>query len=215
MRDCLLVDFDGTLTKKDTNRVLVLSLLKKRPICFWVVIYAIFKMKFSKSSNNVQFWKNWCIGKLITGMNPEDLNLALESFKKSIINIIRPELLERLLHRKKNGETILVVTASFQEAVSYTLKNQDFCVIGTQYCEKDGIFTDSIVEPMCFGEGKVQKILKWVENCGHEVHFVEAWSDSLSDMPMMKLANKRVWICNKSENQKFLDALPQGHCLNY
>ena len=79
-----------------------------------------------------------------------------------------------------------------------------FEVIGTDFETRHDIFGSRIINPICFGEGKVEKIKQWLNSHSEsEFEFIESWSDDLSDKPMMELSKNRIWVCSK-KNKKNL-----------
>jgi phosphoserine phosphatase len=200
MTRAILVDFDGTLTRVDTTRALVLSLLRFRPWLIFNAIYGYLRLSLSNGDQQIQFWKNWCVGKLIKGLSKDHLKAPLKVYAKQVAPLIRQDLMSYLRERQASGDRVLIVTASFENAVAYVLKEQGFLTLGAKFSEKHGVFEDKTLKPECFAEGKVIRILDWAKNIKEEMLFVEAWSDSLLDVPMMNLANKKVWVCKEAKN---------------
>jgi HAD superfamily phosphoserine phosphatase-like hydrolase len=188
--DCILMDFDGTLTRRDTVRDLILSLLRERPWLAVSVIPVLWRMAFSESAEAVQLSKNRCLGRLLQGLGPAGLGRVLGRFEAAVSGLLRPELLDILADK---ANPVVIVTASPDFAVRYLFREQPVTVIGTQFKRLGDVYTGEIVFPPCYGQHKPYWINVWRKDQG-EVRFTEAWSDSPADMPMMMLAERRIWV---------------------
>ena len=215
MRRCLLVDFDGTLTSRDTTRALVQNLLRLRPWRFIFIIYGYLRLYIPKRSHCVQLWKNWCVGKMIQGLSKEDVKQPFEDYARQVTPWIRSEIISYLYERQVAGDRVLIVTASFELAVAHVLQQHGFAVLGCNFAHNGAIFGDKTYGPECFGTGKVRRIMDWLEVSGENIVFSEAWSDSLSDIPMMRLAEKQVWVCKKENSEDFSGIFPNACFWNY
>ena len=204
MSNYLLVDFDGTLTRRDTTRFLVLSLLQLRPWRLYLIIYGYLRLFFAQKDSEIQCWKNWCVGKLLQGLDRHQVAEAVVHFVKKVRPLIRPDILDYLKSRQFLGENVLIVTASFEDAVAEVLRETGFLVLGNQYDHNGVLFNSEIVLPECFAEGKVARIESWMHKLNESMVFTEAWSDALSDVPMMRLANQQIWVCRLTEQSNFV-----------
>jgi len=124
--------------------------------------------------------------------------------------LLREALLELVKERHAAGQTILVVTASAEDAVRYAISHLPVQVIGTRFKTHQGQFTGALEGQGCYGAAKVPRIHAWADQQGAAAQYVEAWSDSLSDWPMMQLAAKRVWICRESLVARVREKDPEG-----
>ena len=102
------------------------------------------------------------------------------------------------------------MTASAEDAVRYAISHLPVQVIGTRFKAHQGRFTGKLKGHGCYGAAKVPRIHAWADQQGAAAQYVEAWSDSLSDWPMMQLAAKRVWICRESLVARVRERDPEG-----
>lgn len=203
MKSIVLVDYDKTLTSKDTTKSLVFSLLKKRYIVIYKVIFFYLKTKFFKSSN-IQLVKNRLIGELIKGRKVDEVRRSLASHKKCASACLRKEILRQLQNYMDDGKIVMIVTASPSFAVSYCIKEYPFIVVGTDFEVNRGVHSSETVGPICYGNGKVEKISSWVNsNIEDSYEYFESWSDEISDLPMLNLSKRQVIVCNKNEEKRF------------
>ena len=203
MKSLVLVDFDKTLSAVDTTKILILVLLKSRPWLIFKTLYFFLRMRFS-SGKCPQFWKNRAIGELINGKAIETVMRSLDVSKDLVTSVLNEEILARLNKYSEEGKAVLIVTASPSFAVNYFMQEYSYFVIGTEFEVENGCFGCKPVEPICYGEGKVEKISSWVRsNIIGPFEYWESWSDELSDMPMMSLSKNKVWVCSKNSKTKF------------
>jgi phosphoserine phosphatase len=202
MKRLILVDFDGTLTHSDTTKALICSLLPSRPHLFMLLVYYIVRILFS-NENSIQRWKNRAIGRLIEGKTENELLRFFEKYKKKVIPNLRTNLIGYLKQKCDEGFIVLVVTASPRIAVNYCILELPFTVLGTEFEMHNGALCKNVIDPICYGDGKVTNILGWVSSSSEEPFvFSESWSDSLSDLPMMNMSERKFWVCRKTERAK-------------
>lgn len=196
--EVLLLDFDGTMTHKDTTRILIFSLLRRRPWRVVLVLHLLLRLVFGGQGQQVQTAKDRCLGLLLAGLSDAEAELALQRYKNIVSLLLREVLLELVNERHAAGQKILVVTASAENAVRCVTSHLPVRVVGTRFMAHQGRYTGALEGQGCYGAAKVSRIHAWANQQKLQVRFVEAWSDSLSDWPMMQLAEKRVWICRES-----------------
>ena len=210
MIQCILVDFDETLTKVDTTRILVISLLFDRPWLIFIVLYGLLRLRLSNELEQIQEWKNWLIGWLLRGRDAKGLQTVLARYSQRVKAVIRNDVLAVLKERKASGLQIIVVTSSFEDAVDRVVSSWGFQTIGTRFSKVRGAYNGRLADVACFGQNKVGRVNECVEQFKDEYVFLEAWSDSLSDAPLMSLAESKIWVCPASEQQKLLKLFPDS-----
>lgn len=210
MKVCL-VDFDSTLTVQDTNRVLILSLLKLRP---WRLAFVLGDLVMLKSgwlsADRVQTVKNRCVARLLSGLGSRQLEKCFGLYAAQCRNMFRAQVVDAMKTHAGAGSQVLVVAASMQEAVAKAVEDLPAEVIGARFPMVSDRFTGGVPVQTCYGETKVQAIQRWASAQGVTSVFIEAWSDSLSDLPIMRLAPKRFWVCKEGRQPAFRAADPEG-----
>lgn len=205
-----MLDFDGTMTRRDTTRILVFSLLRERPWRVFRVVGPLLRLALGGHEQKVQTAKDRCVGLLLAGLSDGQVEPALQRYKEAVSPLLRESLLELVRERHTAGQTIVVVTASAEHAVQYAISHLPVQVIGTRFEAHQGQYTGAIEGQGCYGPAKVPRIHAWADQQGAAAQYVEAWSDSLSDWPMMQLAAKRVWICRESLVARVRERDPEG-----
>jgi len=206
-----LIDFDGTITSRDTNRLLIFELIKLRPLRALLVLSDLVLLKTASGSpDRVQLIKNRCVAKLLQGLSLSRLDRVFSSYAAQCSRLFRAELITAIGRYSAQGAVVVVATASMQEAVARALAAFPVQVIGARFPMSHGFFNGAQPIELCYGEAKVQAIQRWAQGVGQEPTYLEAWSDSLSDLPMMRMAQKRFWVCKEADQPAFRAADPGG-----
>lgn len=187
------MDFDGTITTRDTTRYLVAELLKRRPWRAYSLLGLILA-RLSGDAAKLQYWKNRCIGTLIAGVDENELQQVAQRFHARVRPMFRETVMRALRDSLADGHSVLIVTASPEFAVEGLFREFGVGCVGTRYEKLSGVYTGRIDGGPCYGEAKVPAIWKVLGQGEAGVEVVAAWSDALSDMPMMELAEKRCWV---------------------
>ena len=193
MKRYIFSDFDGTLTTTDSmmsiimyqrGRLgLVLALLRILP---WLIL--MFMGRYSNQRTKERLLRH-CFGR----MTEEEFNAFCQRFADNHRHILRKGLYDRLMEAKKNGDEVVVVTASPENWVSRLVP--EFKVLGTKM-EFSHCFTGRFLTPNCYAQEKVNRILaaypelKTARNCYH----VTAFGDSRGDKEMLEFADERITV---------------------
>jgi HAD superfamily hydrolase (TIGR01490 family) len=98
------------------------------------------------------------------------------------------------LHHEAGRETFIVsaspieIVQAFSEAVGLTGG------IGTVSEIVDGSYTGRLSEPFCYGKGKATAVAKLASERGYDLRLCYAYSDSISDLPMLELVGHPVAV---------------------
>ena len=119
--------------------MLLIALLKLRPWRFPGLIWFLFRMFVSVSSESKQKYKNKAIGYLIKDLSDNNLSIALNDFKNKVKLLYRPLVLSSIHQAVSDGCTVLIVSASPSFAIIEYLSDLSVIVLGTEF-EKKEIF---------------------------------------------------------------------------
>jgi len=214
MKKAILIDFDGTITTDDTCKYLLFAIIQQRPSRALVSLFNFIKIYFLKDEYEKQSAKNKAIGNAISGLSELKSKKALKKFKLMVSKIIRKTMLQKIKDSNINGIKVIIVTASPTFAISDCLSEMEAAVIGTDFKTTNSIYNGQVDGDFCYGKYKIKKINDWLEDKSIEYDFIEAWSDNISDYPMMKMARKRFWIGNKKLKNKLNTLDPCGYYIS-
>lgn len=110
-----------------------------------------------------------------------------EGFIDELATSVTPAMHKVLDEHGERGEDRIVLSASPTEIVSRLAEE-----IGLEGGEgttaernADGIYTGKLVGPFCYAEGKVEVMERLSKENGYDLDLCYAYSDSMSDMPML------------------------------
>ncbi len=188
-RGLALFDFDGTITTKDSFLDFIffcrgipktiLGILINSPF----LVLMIFKI-YPRGKTKEKIW-NYFFGR----WPQEKFTTYAEDFtKKRLPQILRPQAIEKILWHKTQGHKIVVVSASFENYLSFWCKKEGIDLIATQVEIKDGKITGAFASQNCYGQEKVHRI-KEKYNL-KDFNDIIAYGDSRGDLPFKKIATE-------------------------
>ena len=106
------------------------------------------------------------------------------------VQMVRPLIAERaraeVARRKAEGLRTVILTGSTPYAARPLARELGMdAVIASTLCVKDGRLTGEVEQPLCFGEGKVSRAMRWAEENGAALQESVFYTDSISDLPML------------------------------
>jgi len=129
----------------------------------------------------------------LTGQREQDMRRRVETFHQSMVRpLYRPgarEAIER--HRDAGDHLVLLTSASnyVSELVCDDLELDGY-VCSRFEVDSHGVYTGRPVEPLCFGEGKVELAGRYASTLDLGLESSAFYSDSHSDLPMLEAAGE-------------------------
>ena len=125
----------------------------------------------------------------------EDLGALNGVILPRLVEQVRPESRELIeMHRAEDREQ-WIVSASAQgivEPLAHAIGMTGG--IGTRIAVRDGVYTGELDGPFVYGEGKVEAIRAIAEERHYDLERCFAYSDSISDRPMLELVGHPVAV---------------------
>jgi len=185
-----LCDFDGTLTKGDSLlRFLWFSLPAARLVWGSVVVLfkfltLLFSEKWSNEAGKAALLSTFFKGKTIEAMKA----LGAGFYAKKIPGLLRSDLLEKLRLAVKNGEKVVIVSASLDLWLRPFCHVEGFELLCTELEFLDGKYTGRFSTPNCNGQEKAVRILADYDLQSYEKTI--AYGNSEGDAAMFELADE-------------------------
>jgi HAD superfamily hydrolase (TIGR01490 family) len=106
--------------------------------------------------------------------------------EEAMVPLIYPEAVAAVRSHQERGDLVCIVSGSMGFVVDPLAAHLgiEFSIF-TQLETKDGRLTGEIVEPLCFGEGKVHWIQQLVEQQGIDLARSWFYTDSVTDRPLL------------------------------
>jgi HAD superfamily hydrolase (TIGR01490 family) len=187
-----IFDLDNTLLKGDSDYNWALFLIKKG-----------FIDKASYEQKNEQFYQDYQNGSLDVFKYCEFQFRVLKNNKREIIEQLREQYLQEVIlpmipdkaydlveQHKTNKEKLLIITATnsfITKPIGKIFGIDD--LIGTDPEEVNGNFTGRVAGFPAFQEGKVKRLLIWLEDKNLSMESFEKiffYSDSRNDIPLLE-----------------------------
>jgi len=131
----------------------------------------------------------------IRGARVDDLAELGVVILPRLVDQVRPESRELIEMHHAAGREQWIVSASSQEIVDPLARAVGMTGgIGTRLEVVDGVYTGELDGPFVYGEGKVEAIMAIVNERGYDLGRCYAYSDSVSDLPMLELVGHPVAV---------------------
>jgi HAD superfamily hydrolase (TIGR01490 family) len=136
----------------------------------------------------------------ITGISVTDLDQIGQAVVPKLVTRVRPESRKLITMHHEAGRETWIVSASPQGLVDPLAAALGMTgAIGTRGEVSDGRYTGRLDGPFIYGAGKAQAIEKLASDRGYDLKLSYAYSDSISDLPMMELVGHPVAVNPDSE----------------
>jgi len=180
-------DFDGTITKQDSFAMFlrycfgdikfVLNMLILSPV---IIVYKLHLL----SNQNM---KTFIFSYFFKNMNASEFKKKATSFSLEKIKlIVREEALNKILWHKKNGDTVVIVSASIDHWLKPWCTDNNIDLIATKIEIKNNKLTGNLIGKNCFGPEKVIRIKKIYDLNAYDN--IYAYGDTRGDKEMLEIA---------------------------
>jgi HAD superfamily hydrolase (TIGR01490 family) len=131
----------------------------------------------------------------IRGASETELAELSHAIVPRLVDQVRPESRELIDWHRDAGREQWIVSASAQGIVDPLARAIGMTGgIGTRVQVTDGVFTGELDGPFVYGEGKVEAIRAIARERGYDLARCYAYSDSISDRPMLELVGHPVAV---------------------
>jgi HAD superfamily hydrolase (TIGR01490 family) len=136
----------------------------------------------------------------IKGASVRDLDQVGQAVLAKLVSRVRPESRKLITMHHEAGRDTWIVSASPQRIVEPLAASLGMTgAIGTRGEIVGGRFTGELDGPFIYGPGKAEAIEKLSFDRGYDLNLSYAYSDSVSDLPMMELVGHPVAVNPDSE----------------
>jgi len=153
-----------------------------------------FKLRGDKGGDVATAVRERILG-AVKGLSQDSLVGLNETIVPKLLERVRPESKQLLDLHRRLGRNTYIVSASPKELVeplAFALGMTDG--IGTVSAVVDGHYTGELDGPFCYGEGKVEAIRELAKWEGFDLGQCYAYSDSISDLPMLEAVGHPVAV---------------------
>ncbi len=131
----------------------------------------------------------------VVGIRQQDLLDLNEEIIPRVLSKVRPESKGLIDMHHEAGRDCYIISASPVEIVEPLASALGMeGGIGTRSAIEDGVYTGELDGPFCYGEGKRTIIEDVAASRGYDLRLSYAYSDSVSDLPMLELVGHPVAV---------------------
>lgn len=188
----VVFDLDHTITRKDTYLRFAATVLSRRPNrWFYAAFLPLSLIPFKLGRRDNQWLKERFLKTTAGGMGRSDLEKICSKLVESILRKdVRPKALLAIKQHRRNGDYLLLASASFEFYVSEIAKALGFDDVVCTRAETSeaGLLTGRIDGLNCYGQEKLRQVVKATSWAGTEERIV--YTDHHADLPLLKWADK-------------------------
>lgn len=110
-------------------------------------------------------------------------------FEDQLVHYVAPEARRRLEAHRQGGHRVAIITASpgyTADALAQHLGLTVEDVLATRFEVRDGQFTGRMIEPMCYGEGKLIMARAYAERLGIDLAASYFYTDGIADRALLE-----------------------------
>lgn len=185
-------DFDGTITKKDSTAKFIRYFVGDIAFIKGVIILLPFIIAYKiKILSNNEIKK-----KLITyffkDINIKNFTEKAREFSLNMIDpIIRKKALDRILWHKKNGDELVIVSASINLWLLPWCEKNKIRLIATELEVINNRITGNLISNNCYGPEKVKRILESYNLSNYTC--IYSYGNSRGDHEMLEIATQKFY----------------------
>lgn len=205
MEKLAIFDIDYTLTKKETSIELYKYMLKRdKTLIKYIPAHILTGLGYGIKIFDATKTKERFL-RFLKGTKEEELKAIVKDYYKNhLTDLLYEDGLKAIKDFKAKGYKVYLISASAEFYVNefYNIEGVDK-VIGTKFKMDDGYFTPIVTGVNCKGEEKVKRLMEELKKDNIEVDFKNSYmfSDSLSDLPLLKLVGKGYLINYKKNHE--------------
>jgi HAD superfamily hydrolase (TIGR01490 family) len=135
------------------------------------------------------------VGEMIAGVPVRELERLMPRVLVGVLPRVYPQMLQRAYDHQEQGVPVYIVTAALQEMADLLARVLVLDGgIGSRLETRDGLYTGREGGPFNYREGKVASIEQLAEQEGFDLSASYAYSDSESDLPMLRAVGHPVVV---------------------
>ena len=185
-------DFDGTLARRDT----LVPFLRRACGTPRVLVAAV---RAARHGRNRDALKIAAVGHLFRGRRAGTIDELGRIYADAIVELLRPEMLERVRWHRAQGHAVVIVSASLGVYLRPLAERLglDAALAVELVSGADGLLTGAVVgELNTRGPEKVARLRRWTdERFGPDAPFeLWAYGDSNGDEELLALADHPTWV---------------------
>jgi len=188
-----LFDFDGTLTTKDSLGEFIKFAVGKPTYYFKLVLFfPIFLLYKTKLMDN-SYAKELLFRLYFYKINEDEFKAVAQKYGETEINdILRQNIYEKFLQHIKDGDKVLLVSASIKCWLSPWAQKHKVELLCTELAFEDKIFTGHFKTKNCHGEEKLTRVQAHLNLDNYDK--IYTYGDSSGDNAILAVADVKIRV---------------------
>lgn len=189
-------DLDRTFVRVNTARLYArwqyrVGMARRRDLArvtWWVLRYSLGNLDAEAVARRLV--------REMAGRDEGDFARAVDGWVEAeVLPQVAPDAMRELARRKAEGYHCALLTATSSYAAESLARRVGIDhVLASRFAVADGRFTGDIIEPFCYGEGKVRAVEAWVRERAVDLAESAFFTDSASDLPMLERVGEPVAV---------------------
>ncbi|MEX2108658.1 MAG: HAD-IB family hydrolase [Solirubrobacterales bacterium] len=170
------------------------GIVSRRQLASWGIEHLRYRLRGTTDERTTEVLKQ--ARELISGVRARDLERMNPEVMAAILPRIYPQMLDEVYAHQDAGRATFIVSAAGNGVVEPLAEVLGMDGgIGTRYeVDGDGAFTGRFDGPFVYGPGKVEAMEAFAAEHGIDLDDSYAYSDSLSDLPMLEAVGHPVVV---------------------
>jgi len=188
-----LFDFDGTLTTKDSLGEFIKFAVGTPTYYFKLALFSpiffLYKIKLMDNS----YAKELLFRLYFYKINEDEFKAVAQKYGETKINdILRENIYEKFLEHIKNGDKVILVSASMRCWLSPWAQKHKVELLCTELAFKEKTFTGHFATINCHGEEKLRRVQAHINLDDYEK--IYTYGDSSGDDAILAIADVQVKV---------------------
>jgi HAD superfamily hydrolase (TIGR01490 family) len=178
------------------------GMVSRRQMTGWAIEHLRFRLRGATDRDTDELMEQ--IKALLTGVRERDLKRLVPDLLAGILPRIYPQMLAEVRAHQDAGRPAFIVSAAGHGVVDLLAQVLDMeGGIGTRYAvDADGRYTGELDGGLNYGELKVAPMQRFADEHDLDLDASWAYSDSISDLPMLELVGNPVAVNPDAELAK-------------
>src|SRR5688500_10348101 len=198
-RSAAFFDLDRTLMAGSSGMAWVKAsydagLISRTQMVRWVRDGLVFRLRGSTDETTREAMER--VKEVLNGASARQLERLGPQVLAEVLPRIYPQMLDEVYSHRDEGRATFIVSAAGNDLVELVARvlGMDGGV-GTRYeVDENGNFTGELDGPFMYGKGKLEGMKRFAES--HDIDLAQSWaySDSASDLPMLRAVGNAVAV---------------------
>lgn len=170
------------------------GIVGRRQLASWAVEHLRYRLRGTTDERTAEVLR--VARELISGVSSLTIRRLSPEVLAAILPRVYPQMLDEVYAHQDAGRATFIVSAAGDDVVGELARVLGMDGgIGTRYeVDADGAFTGRFDGPFVYGRGKVEAMEEFAASHGIDLQSSFAYSDSLSDLPMLRAVGHPVVV---------------------